>query len=110
MQSSFKRIAWRVLAVLMLSLFLASSALASVSAVVNCSSLTVRSGPSTSAKKLGTLKRGTKLTVTAVSGSWANISYKGRTSYAAVEYLKKASSPGSSSSSSGSSSKSYETT
>ena len=100
MQFNFKRIAWRVLVALMLSLLLCSSALAaSVSAVVNTSSLTVRSGPSTSHKKLGTLKKGTKITVTAVSGSWAKISYKGRTGYAAVKYLKKTSGSSSSSSS-----------
>ena len=101
MQFNFKRIAWRALVALMLSLLFCSGALAaSVSAVVNCSSLTVRSGPSTSHKKLGTLKKGTKITVTAVSGSWAKISYKGRTGYAAVQYLKKSSGSSSSSSSS----------
>lgn len=60
-----------------------SSALAaSYGAKVLSSSMTIYSG---SKEEMGTLKQGTSIRVTAMSGSWARISYKNRTYYAQLK-------------------------
>ena len=82
-----RHIAIRVLCFLMLSLFFCSGALASRTAYVSCSALNVRKSASATSKKLGALPQGTKVKVLSVSGSWAKISYKGHTGYAATQYL-----------------------
>lgn len=89
MQSKAKRLAFRVLALVLLSAFFCASALADYTAAVNCDRLVVRDGASTSAKKLGTLTYGTKVTVNSTSGSWSRITYKGHSGYAASKYLSK---------------------
>lgn len=56
---------------------------------VNATSLYVRSAPSTSASKLGTLANNTIITVIASDGSWAKISFNGKTGYCSMDYLVK---------------------
>lgn len=58
-------------------------------AVVNCSdSLNVRSAPSTSASKVGTLKRGDNITVLSETNGWAKIKYKGGVAYVNASYIR----------------------
>ncbi|MEG1408821.1 MAG: SH3 domain-containing protein [Terrisporobacter sp.] len=54
---------------------------------VNTSSLNVRSGPSTSSKKLGSLSRGTKVQIIQKSGIWYKISYKNSYGWCSGDYL-----------------------
>lgn len=51
--------------------------------------LRVRSKASTSGLVLGKLKKGLKVTLVKQSGSWAYISYKGKTGWVSAKYLKK---------------------
>ena len=53
------------------------------------SALNVRSKPSTSAKKIGSLSRGQSCTVTSTSNGWSRIKYKGSNGYVSSEYLSK---------------------
>ena len=56
--------------------------------IVNCrTSVNVRKRASSSSKKLGTLNRGTEVTVTGVSGKWTRIVYQGGTAYVYSEYV-----------------------
>lgn len=48
----------------------------------------VRTGPSTKYKKVGTLKKGTKITPISVSKSWLKFTYNGTTRYASTMYMK----------------------
>ena len=74
-----------VAAMVLIAAMLCGSALAaSMGAKVFSTSMSVYSSNSTR-NKIGTLKRGTSFTVTKVSGSWAKISYKGRTGYAKMK-------------------------
>ena len=58
-------------------------------AVVNCSgSLNVRSAPSTSASKVGTLKRGDNITVLSETNGWAKIKYKDGVAYVNASYIR----------------------
>ena len=50
-----------------------SSVSASGTYTVICTALNVRSGPSTSSSKVGTLKKGQSVTVISVNGNWAQI-------------------------------------
>lgn len=54
---------------------------------VNASNLNIRSTPSTSAKKLGSLKRGTKVEVIEQSGIWYKINYKNGYGWCSGDYL-----------------------
>lgn len=56
---------------------------------VKCTSLNVRSGPGTKYRRIGSLKKNTKIYPSAVSKHWAKINYKGKTAYVSVLYLKK---------------------
>ena len=71
----------------------------SVSAKVSSSSARIYKTASKSSKNVK-LAKGTKVTVKAVSGSWAKVKVNGKTGYMPTKYLKKASSSSSSSSSS----------
>jgi len=51
-------------------------------------SLNLRSSASTSAKVITTLKKGTKVSVTASSGAWRKVSVSGRTGWVHGSYLK----------------------
>lgn len=52
------------------------------------SGLNVRSGPSTSYKRLGGLVCGTKIEVSAIENGWASIQYSGKTAYVSAKYIK----------------------
>lgn len=49
--------------------------------------LNVRSGPSTSAQRLGTLPKGTAIKVTALKNNWYTTTYNGRTGYVSAQYV-----------------------
>ena len=55
---------------------------------VTASLLNVRSTPSTSGAKVGTLPSGAKVTVSSANGSWAAVSYNGISGYCSMDYLK----------------------
>lgn len=57
-------------------------------ATVTASALNVRKGPGTGSAILGSLKRGTKVTVQYTSGNWAYVSTKKLTGYVSMSYLK----------------------
>ena len=59
---------------------------------VNTDSLNVRSGPSTSYSKLGTLSKGTKVGVISESNGWSKILYNNKEAYVSSQYLSKISS------------------
>jgi len=54
---------------------------------VTADSLRVRSGPSTKAAVLGSLKEGAKVTVKTEENGWASIDYKGKKAYVSSAYL-----------------------
>lgn len=66
---------------------------------VTASSLNVRSGASTRYSRVGSYKKGTKVTCYGTSGSWTKVRYGGKTRYVSSQYLS-AKKPGSSTSSS----------
>ena len=70
---------------------------------VTASSLNVRSGASTKYSKVGSYKKGTKVTCYGTSGSWTKVKYSGKTRYVSSQYLS-TKNPNSSTSSSTSSS------
>ena len=55
--------------------------------IVNTDSLNVRSGPSTSYSKLGTLSKGSKVEVISESNGWSKIKYNGKEAYVSSMYL-----------------------
>ncbi|MGL5694591.1 MAG: SH3 domain-containing protein [Peptostreptococcaceae bacterium] len=57
--------------------------------IVNTDSLNVRSGPSTSHSKIGTLTKGSKVEVLSESGGWSKILYNKEKAYVSSEYLIK---------------------
>ncbi|MGC4376784.1 SH3 domain-containing protein [Fictibacillus sp. Mic-4] len=59
---------------------------------VNATSLNVRSSASTTAKVIGSLKNGTKVTILAEKNGWGQISYKGKKGWISLKYIKKSSS------------------
>jgi|GEM_PF-1709573 len=64
---------------------------------VTASTLNVRSGPSTSYSKVGTLRSGQSVSIYSTSNGWAKINYSGTTAYVASMYLRIASSSSTSS-------------
>lgn len=52
------------------------------------SGLNVRSGPSTSYKRLGAFVCGTKIEVSAIENGWASIQYSGKAAYVSAKYIK----------------------
>ncbi|MEG2247083.1 MAG: SH3 domain-containing protein, partial [Peptostreptococcaceae bacterium] len=59
---------------------------------VNTSSLNVRSGPSTSYSKIGSLSKGSKIGVISESNGWSKILYNNKVAYVSSQYLDKISS------------------
>jgi uncharacterized protein YgiM (DUF1202 family) len=55
---------------------------------VTASSLNIRSAPSTSASKVGSISNGATVTVTSGNGSWAAVTYNGVSGYCSMDYLK----------------------
>ena len=51
--------------------------------------LTVRSGPGTKYKKIGSIANGYKITGATVTGSWLKFTYKGKTAYVYKAYTRK---------------------
>lgn len=60
--------------------------------------LTVRSGPGSSYKSIGSLKKAAKVTITGTKGAWYKITYKKKVGYVSRKYIKVTSSSSSSSS------------
>ncbi|MDI3235973.1 SH3 domain-containing protein [Exiguobacterium antarcticum] len=60
-------------------------------AVVTTDALNVRQARSASAKKMGQLSKGTKVTVLGSKAGWYTIKYKGKTGYISSKYTKKVS-------------------
>jgi cell wall-associated NlpC family hydrolase len=81
------RLTARIIALVFVLSTISFSALASFKANVYKVSMPVYASPSTSAKKLGSLKSGTEVTVVAYKGDWTKIKYKGYTGYAQFRYL-----------------------
>lgn len=65
------------------------------------SGLNVRSGPSTSYKRLGAFVCGTKIEVSAIEDGWASIQYSGQKAYVSAKYIKAVDSKGTGAASSG---------
>lgn len=79
----------RIVACILLLLFIPATALADFKAKVFSSGMRVYSRSSTSNQYyLGSLKKGTSFTVLKVTGDWCKISYKGYTGYAQVKDIK----------------------
>ena len=82
----FKKLACLLL-VMMLALSATTPALAmSVKVKVNTSSARAYKKASSSSKSVK-LKKGTQMTMKGITGSWAKVSYKGRTGYVPLKYL-----------------------
>ena len=82
------------------------SASSTYSRYVTASSLNIRSKASTSSSKVGSYKKGTKVTCYGTSGSWTKVKYSGKTRYVSSQYLS-TKKPGSSTSSSSTSTSAY---
>lgn len=50
--------------------------------------LNVRSGPAKTYKKVGTLKKGSSVTILSTKAGWKKVSYKGRTGYVYSKFIK----------------------
>lgn len=79
--------------VLILGIFIPTAtsvdAATTYSATVNADILNVREKASTKSKKVGSLKRGNKVTVyNKLSSGWSEIRYKGKKAYVSTKYLK----------------------
>lgn len=70
-------------------LFLSAPAMAATTYRVTADVLNVRSGPGTSYRILGTLRRGQTVSVTDTSGAWRKFSYEGRAAWAHGDYLSR---------------------
>ena len=55
--------------------------------------LNMRSGPGTGYSILATIPKGTSLRIESISGTWARVSYSGRTGYVSTAYLQSTSAP-----------------
>ena len=64
--------------------------------VVTVDKLNVRSGPSTSSKALGVVRKGTALPVTGLTGDWMQVSYNGGAAYVSAAYVRLSAGSGSS--------------
>lgn len=85
----FARGAKRTIAAILLMILLPVSALADYAAVVSTDRMKVYSTNKVNDKYyLGYLRRNTEFTVVATSGSWARITYQGRTGYAQLKDMK----------------------
>ena len=57
-------------------------------ATVNATSLNVRTEPSSASKQIGSLKKGSKVTVFQIEKGWANISFQDRKAWVSSAYIK----------------------
>lgn len=84
---SLRVVALLLITLLSLGLMAPLPAVASGITVTTTANLNVRSGPSTSAKVVGSLYRGQTVTALSNSGEWTLISYRSGKSYVASRYL-----------------------
>ncbi len=82
---NIKRVAVLLLTVLLLTGIFSCAQAASYSAKVFTAAMRIYDSPSTSGRGLGALGQGKAFTVTAISGGWARVEYKGRTGYAKLD-------------------------
>ena len=68
-----------------------SISFAEIAKLVNATSLNVRSGAGSNYKKIGSLTKGTKVSVISESKGWSKIKYNGKNGYVSSKYLKKVS-------------------
>lgn len=80
-----KRIAALLMTLLLLSGAFSCAQAASYSAKVFTAAMRVYAAPSTSARGLGALGQGKSFRVTAISGGWARVEYKGKIGYARLD-------------------------
>ncbi len=85
MRKMFKMAKVLVVLTLLAALLCSSALAASYGAQVLMPSMNVYGVSGSQKVKIGQLKQGTDFTVTAISGNWARISYKGKTGYAKLE-------------------------
>lgn len=85
MRKMSKMIKAVIAAALIATLLCGSALAASYGAKVLVSSMTVYGKSGSQVVALGSLSQGTSFSVTAVSGDWARISYKGHTGYAKLD-------------------------
>ncbi|MFG6494476.1 SH3 domain-containing protein [Fictibacillus sp. UD] len=77
-----------LIAILMMATYHVSPASAETkTATVNATSLNVRSEPSTSAKQIGSLKKGAAVKVFKTEKGWANIAFNGGRAWVSAEFL-----------------------
>ncbi|WP_171005487.1 SH3 domain-containing protein [Bacillus sp. E(2018)] len=89
MRSNVKVMCFFLIVVLLIAGFPLSTALAaSKTATVNATSLNVRTEPSSSSKQIGSLKKGSKVTVFQIKKGWANISFNGGKAWVSSAYIK----------------------
>lgn len=56
--------------------------------IVSADNINIRTGPGTNFKSLGTVKKGTKLTILSITkNKWSKISFKKKTAYISNKYL-----------------------
>ncbi len=60
----------------------------SLSAIITAEKLYVRNEPSSSGKSLGLVRRGTELSVSAMTGDWLQVTYDGATGYISAAYAR----------------------
>lgn len=85
MRKGFKTAKILIALALMAALLSGSALAASYSAKVLVSSMDVYGRSDGNVEKIGSLSQGKSFKVTAISGDWARISYKGHTGYAKLE-------------------------
>ncbi|ANC76520.1 hypothetical protein ABE65_006780 [Fictibacillus phosphorivorans] len=89
MRSNVKVMYFFLIAVLLIASFpCIPVAAATKTATVNATSLNVRTEPSSSSKQIGSLKKGSNVTVFNVEKGWANISFQDRKAWVSSAYLK----------------------
>ncbi|MQR96894.1 SH3 domain-containing protein [Fictibacillus phosphorivorans] len=89
MRSNVKVMYFFLIAVLLIASFpCIPVAAATKTATVNATSLNVRTEPSSSSKQIGSLKKGSIVTVFNVEKGWANISFQDRKAWVSSAYLK----------------------
>lgn len=77
-----------LIAVFTLSICAPAVSAASTKGSVTATKLNVRSGPGKTYKKVGSLKKGTSVTIVSTKAAWKKVSYKNGTGYVYSKYLK----------------------
>lgn len=82
-----RKMFWRAMVALVLVVAMLSGSAMAASKSAKVISSTMKVYKSKGSGKLGVLRRGTSITVKGVSGSWAKISYRGKTGYARLKSI-----------------------